>query len=108
MVSNNYDYRNIKIKIVVQIKIMQIFNLNRIHSHENENEKYIKLGGWSWSWNHSALPGRWAPWHQSGGIPSSATGTQRGNSSNRGVPWGSSSSQRSWHPARQATTKYNR
>lgn len=63
------------------------------------------VGSWSLSWNHSAFPSRWAPWHQSGGITSTS---QRGSSNNRGLPWNTSTSQRSWHSARQATAKYNR
>ncbi|XP_055698388.1 heterogeneous nuclear ribonucleoprotein R isoform X8 [Phlebotomus papatasi] len=66
-------------------------------------------GGWSWAWNHGAWPSRWAPWqHQSSGGPSGSTGGHRGGSGNsRGGPWGgSNSSQRSWHPARQAATKF--
>lgn len=66
------------------------------------------VGGWPLSWNHSAFPSRWAPWHPSGGVPSSSTGNQRGSSTNRGIPWNSNTSQRSWHTTRPATSKYNR
>ncbi|XP_055852834.1 heterogeneous nuclear ribonucleoprotein R isoform X9 [Episyrphus balteatus] len=76
-------------------------------------------GGWSWAWNHGhAWPSRWAPWQHpsSGGPPSgggggggsSAGGGHRGGAgSNRGGSWGgTNSSQRSWHPTRQTTTKF--
>ncbi|XP_043070911.1 heterogeneous nuclear ribonucleoprotein R isoform X10 [Drosophila grimshawi] len=92
-----------------------------------------EYGGWSWAWNHSpAWPSRWPTWqHQSSGGPTSATGGNSGGgggggggtggggssggghrsggaSSNRGGgPWGgTNASQRSWHPARQAATKF--
>jgi Q family heterogeneous nuclear ribonucleoprotein R len=68
-----------------------------------------EYGGWSWAWNHGAWPSRWAPWQQqSSGPQSGSTGGHRGGSgNNRGGPWGGSNSgQRSWHPARQAATKF--
>ncbi|XP_020799467.1 heterogeneous nuclear ribonucleoprotein Q isoform X10 [Drosophila serrata] len=86
-------------------------------------------GSWSWAWNHSAAwQSRWPAWqHQSSGGPNSATGGGSGGGgtgggggsssagghrsggagSNRGGPWGgANASQRSWHPARQAATKF--
>ncbi|XP_033244765.1 heterogeneous nuclear ribonucleoprotein Q isoform X12 [Drosophila miranda] len=90
-----------------------------------------EYGGWSWAWNHSAAwQSRWPAWqHQSSGGPNSATGGGTGSGgggggtggggssagghrsggagSNRGGPWGgTNASQRSWHPARQAATKF--
>ncbi|XP_034130006.1 heterogeneous nuclear ribonucleoprotein Q isoform X11 [Drosophila guanche] len=88
-----------------------------------------EYGGWSWAWNHSAAwQSRWPAWqHQSSGGPNSATGGGSGSGgggtggggssagghrsggagSNRGGPWGgTNASQRSWHPARQAATKF--
>nr|NP_001262781.1 syncrip, isoform O [Drosophila melanogaster]AGB96161.1 syncrip, isoform O [Drosophila melanogaster] len=88
-----------------------------------------EYGSWSWAWNHStAWQSRWPTWqHQSSGGPNSATGGGSGSGggtgggggssagghrsggagSNRGVPWGvANASQRSWHPARQAATKF--
>ncbi|XP_022209609.1 heterogeneous nuclear ribonucleoprotein Q isoform X12 [Drosophila obscura] len=87
-----------------------------------------EYGGWSWAWNHSAAwQSRWPAWqHQSSGGPNSATGggsgsggggtggggsagghRSGGTGSNRGGPWGgTNASQRSWHPARQAATKF--
>ncbi|XP_064549390.1 heterogeneous nuclear ribonucleoprotein Q isoform X10 [Drosophila montana] len=87
-----------------------------------------EYGGWPWAWNHSpAWPSRWPTWqHQSSGGPTSATGGASGGGggtggggssggghrsggagSNRGGPWGgTNASQRSWHPARQAATKF--
>ncbi|XP_022209611.1 heterogeneous nuclear ribonucleoprotein Q isoform X14 [Drosophila obscura] len=89
-----------------------------------------EYGGWSWAWNHSAAwQSRWPAWqHQSSGGPNSATGggsgsggggtggggsagghRSGGTGSNRGGPWGgTNASQRSWHPARQAATKFTR
>ncbi|KQS38671.1 uncharacterized protein Dere_GG24121, isoform B [Drosophila erecta] len=88
-----------------------------------------EYGSWSWAWNHSAAwQSRWPTWqHQSSGGPNSATGGGSGSGggtgggggssagghrsggagSNRGGPWGgANASQRSWHPARQAATKF--
>ncbi|KRG02196.1 heterogeneous nuclear ribonucleoprotein Q isoform X13 [Drosophila mojavensis] len=88
-----------------------------------------EYGSWSWAWNHSpAWTSRWPAWqHQSSGGPASATGggggggggtgggggssggghRSGGAGSNRGGPWGgTNASQRSWHPARQAATKF--
>ncbi|XP_032579631.1 heterogeneous nuclear ribonucleoprotein R isoform X16 [Drosophila sechellia] len=88
-----------------------------------------EYGSWSWAWNHStAWQSRWPTWqHQSSGGPNSATGGGSGSGggtgggggssagghrsggagSNRGGPWGgANASQRSWHPARQAATKF--
>ncbi|XP_017074611.1 heterogeneous nuclear ribonucleoprotein Q isoform X11 [Drosophila eugracilis] len=88
-----------------------------------------EYGSWSWAWNHSAAwQSRWPAWqHQSSGGPNSATGGGSGSGggtgggggssagghrsggagSNRGGPWGgANASQRSWHPARQAATKF--
>ncbi|KPU80071.1 uncharacterized protein Dana_GF16693, isoform G [Drosophila ananassae] len=87
-----------------------------------------EYGSWSWAWNHSAAwQSRWPAWqHQSSGGPNSASGGGSGGGggtggggnsagghrsggagSNRGGPWGgANASQRSWHPARQAATKF--
>lgn len=83
----------------------KIHSTTKTKLNKNANRMCYCVGSWSLSWNHSAFPSRWAPWHQSGGITSTS---QRGSSNNRGLPWNTSTSQRSWHSARQATAKYNR
>lgn len=109
--SKNSNSKKKEAELII-VKVKQSIKLNPKQTPKweiNINKYTYCVGGWSLSWNHNAFPSRWTPWHTSGGVASSSSaGNQRASSTNRGLPWNSNTSQRSWHTARQANSKYNR